>query len=194
MPSAPRLLVFAGSARAGSHNKRLARAALAVAEAQGAAASFADLAEFPMPIYDGDLESRSGMPAEAQRFRELLIAHDAFLIASPEYNSSFSPLLKNAIDWASRSQPSDSSPVPAFKGKVAGIMAASPGRLGGIRMLPHLRQVLTTLGTLVVPEQLALAQASEAFAEDGSLKDAANQKMLEGIVANVIRLARLAAA
>jgi NAD(P)H-dependent FMN reductase len=190
MLTTPRLLAFAGSARADSMNKRLARAAARAAEGHGAEVAFVDLRDFPMPLYDGDLEAREGMPEAAFRFRQLLIGHDGFLITSPEYNSSFTPLLKNAIDWASRSHATDTSPVPAFRGKVAGLMAASGGRLGGIRALPHLRQVLTTLGVLVTAEQLALPNAGEAFAEDGSLKEPAHATMLDGLAARVVQIAR----
>jgi chromate reductase len=189
MPAEPRLLAFAGSARAGSHNRRLVQAAARAAGAQGAAVTLAELRDFPMPLYDGDLESSQGMPEAAYQFRQLMAEHDGFLIASPEYNSSLAPLLKNTIDWASRSHPADQGPAPAFRGKVAGLMSASPGRLGGIRGLPHLRQVLTTLGVLVTAEQLALPGAAEAFAEDGSLKEASHARMLESLVARVATLA-----
>jgi chromate reductase, NAD(P)H dehydrogenase (quinone) len=188
MAAPARLLAFSGSARTGSINQKLARAAAAAARAHGAEVTLADLRDFPMPLYDGDLEAGEGMPEAAYRFRGLMAAHDGFLIASPEYNSSFTPLLKNTLDWASRKHPSDAGPPPAFRGKVAGLMSASNGRLGGIRGLPHMRQVLTTLGVLVAAEQLALPGAGEAFAEDGSLKDATFAKMLDGLAASVVRL------
>ncbi|HEX6014679.1 MAG TPA: NAD(P)H-dependent oxidoreductase [Geminicoccaceae bacterium] len=189
MAAPARLLAFSGSARTGSINQKLARAAAAAARAHGAEVTLADLRDFPMPLYDGDLEAGEGMPEGAFRFRALMAAHDGFLIASPEYNSSFTPLLKNMLDWASRKHPSDTGPLPAFRGKVAGLMSASNGRLGGIRGLPHLRQVLTTLGVLVAAEQLALPGAGEAFAEDGSLKDATFAKTLDSLAASVVRLA-----
>jgi chromate reductase, NAD(P)H dehydrogenase (quinone) len=189
MAAPARLLAFSGSARAGSMNQRLARAAAAAARAHGAEVTLASLRDFPMPLYDGDLEAREGMPEAAFRFRELMAAHDGFLIASPEYNSSFTPLLKNTLDWASRKHASDTGPLPAFRGKIAGLMSASNGRLGGIRGLPHLRQILTTLGVLVAAEQLALPGAGEAFVEDGSLKEATFAKTLDGLAARVARLA-----
>jgi chromate reductase, NAD(P)H dehydrogenase (quinone) len=189
MTAPARLLAFSGSARAGSINQKLARAAAAAARAHGAEVTLADLRDFPMPLYHGDLEAGEGMPDGAFRFRGLMAAHDGFLIASPEYNSSFTPLLKNTLDWASRKHPSDTGPLPAFRGKVAGLMSASNGRFGGIRALPHLRQVLTTLGVLVAAEQLALPGAGEAFAEDGSLKEAAFAKALDGLAASLVRLA-----
>jgi NAD(P)H-dependent FMN reductase len=189
MTQRPRLLAFAGSVREGSFNRKLAAAAARAAEAAGALVTLAELRDHPMPIYDGDLEEREGMPEGAVRWRRLMAEHDGFLIASPEYNSSTPPLLKNALDWASRRHPDDATPRPAYRGKVAGIMSASNGRLGGIRGLPHLRQVLTTLGVLVVPEQLALHGAADAFAEDGSLKDPAQAKLLEALTRSVTRLA-----
>lgn len=189
-----RLLVFAGSVRTGSFNRNLATAAARIARAQGAEVTLADLADYPMPLYDGDLEQREGMPERAQAFRRLMIEHDGFLIASPEYNSSITPLLKNTLDWASRARPDDPSPVPAYRGKVAGIMGASNGRLGAIRALPHLRQVLNTLGVQVAAEQLALSGAATAFAEDGTLKEPAQAALLEAVVRRVLRLAAAAGA
>jgi NAD(P)H-dependent FMN reductase len=189
MARQPRLLAFAGSVRKESFNRKLAAAAARAAEAAGAAVTLAELCHYPMPIYDGDLEQKEGMPEGAVRWRRLMAEHDGFLIASPEYNSSTPPLLKNALDWASRRHPDDTTPRPAYRGKVAGIMSASNGRLGGIRGLPHLRQVLSTLGVLVVPEQLALHGAADAFAEDGSLKDPAQAALLETLTRSVTRLA-----
>lgn len=189
MPDRPRLLVFAGSAREGSLNRRLAAAVARLAESSGSGVTLADLRDYPMPLYDGDLEAGSGMPEPAYRFRSLMAAHDGFLIASPEYNSSLSPLLKNTLDWASRKHPADTGPVPAFRGKVAGIMSASAGRLGGVRCLPHLRQVLATLGVLVAPEQPALAFADKAFADDGTLAEPAQRATFAALAASVTRLA-----
>jgi NAD(P)H-dependent FMN reductase len=185
----PRLLVFAGSAREGSLSRRLAAAAARSAESAGAEVTLAELRDHPMPLYDGDLEAGSGMPEAAFRFRGLMVAHDGFLIASPEYNSSLTPLLKNALDWASRKHPTDTSPVPAFRGKVAGIMGSSPGRLGGIRALAHLRQVLATLGALVAPEQPALPLGDASFAADGSLAEPSQRAMVDALAATVTRLA-----
>jgi chromate reductase, NAD(P)H dehydrogenase (quinone) len=126
-----------------------------------------------MPLYDGDLEDRDGLPDNALRLKALFKEHDALLIASPEYNSSIPPLLKNTIDWVSREWQGESGLVP-YQNKVAAILAASPGQLGGMRMLPHLRQMLNTLGVLVLPGQFALSNADQAFdAETGALKSPA---------------------
>ena len=169
-----RILVFAGSARRDSLNKKLARAATAFAAEAGAEASFVDLDDYPIPLYHGDLEAAAGMPENAVKLREKFLAHDALLIASPENNSSMTALLKNTIDWLSRDLregKGDDSGLAPWRGKVAGLMAASPGAFGGVRALPHLRQVLATLGATVLGAQVALPRAHEAFAADGSLAD-----------------------
>lgn len=165
----PRILAFAGSARTASLNKKLvAVAARAVREA-GAEVCVADLRDYPMPLYDGDLEEREGVPAQASAFKQLLGESDGFLIASPEYNSSITPLLKNALDWASRAESEDEEPLRVFQGKAAGLLAASPGRLGGLRGLVHLRAILGNIGVTVVPDQLAVGGAHEAFDAEGNL-------------------------
>lgn len=173
MPT-PKLLAFAGSLRRDSFNKRLVKIAADGARAAGAEVTFIDLADYPMPIYDGDLEAQSGLPEHARRFREALKSHNGLLIASPEYNSSVSAALKNAIDWTSRpdSKIPNEPGLVAFAGKTAAIMSASPGALGGLRGLVHLRAILGNIQVLVLPDQLAINTAHEAFNPDGSLKDA----------------------
>jgi len=180
-----RLLAFCGSARKESFNRRLLTAAVSSARAAGAAVTELDLRADLLPIYDGDLEATQGLPAAALELKARFASHDGFLIASPEYNGFFSPLLKNTLDWVSR--PAPNAPAP-YAGKAAGLLAASPGALGGIRCLPHLRLLLTNLGVTVSPAQLALGQADQAFAGDGSLADAHQQKMLDKVVADLIRL------
>lgn len=184
----PKILAFAGATRTASWNKKLIRVAAESARGAEAEVTLVDLRDFPMPLYDGDLEAAEGLPPRARAFRELMIAHHAFLISCPEYNSSITAVLKNAIDWASRAQPNE-PPVPAFRGKVAGLLAASPGNLGGIRGLLTVRQVLSGLGTLVVATQFGLARASEAFSEDGSLKDEAHRRAVDGVTAELVRVA-----
>ena len=169
-----RILAFAGSARRDSLNKKLLRAGVDAARAAGGEVTHIDLDDFPMPLYHGDLEAREGMPREAQRLRELFLAHDALLIASPENNNSVSALLKNTIDWLSRSLGDGkgaSSGLAPYRGKVAGLMAATPGPYGGVRGLPHLRQILAGLGVLVLPAQVQLARADTAFDAEGRLTD-----------------------
>jgi NAD(P)H-dependent FMN reductase len=178
-----RVLVFAGSARRDSLNKKLARLAAEAARAAGAEVTLLDLDDYPMPVYHGDLEAAEGLPGNALKLREIFMAHDALLIASPENNSSVSSLLKNVLDWLSRSVGDGkgaNSGLAPYRGKVAGIMTATPGNYGGVRGLPHLRQILSVLGVIVLPAQVQLARADEAFDEDGRLVDA---KMAQAVVA-----------
>ena len=190
---AARILVFAGSARRDSLNKKLARAAAQYAREAGAEATFVDLDDYPIPLYHGDLEAASGMPENARKLRGIFLAHDALIIASPENNSSMSSLLKNTIDWLSRDVEDgkgDSSGLAPWRGKVAGLMAASPGGFGGIRALPHLRQILAALGVTVLGTQVAVPRAHEAFAADGSLADERVAKSLRSLAEAVTRAAQ----
>lgn len=190
---AARILVFAGSARRDSLNKKLARVAAQFAREAGAEATFVDLDDYPIPLYHGDLEAASGMPENARKLRGIFLAHDALIIASPENNSSMSSLLKNTIDWLSRDVEDgkgDSSGLAPWRGKVAGLMAASPGGFGGIRALPHLRQILAALGVTVLGTQVAVPRAHEAFAADGSLADERVAKSLRSLAEAVTRAAQ----
>jgi len=185
MSRAPRILAFSGSARTGSYNKLLVQVAAAGAREAGAEVTYVDLKELPMPVFDADLEASDGMPDNARKFRELMIGHDGFLISSPENNRSITSLMKNVIDWASRK--SDDRPGNiAYKGKVAAIVAAAPGALGGLRGLYHLRDILVSMGTLVITEQRAVSGAMKAFDADGDLED---EKTREGIHAIGAKLA-----
>jgi len=180
----PRILAFAGSTREASYNKRAVRIAASGARAAGAEVTLIDLRDFPMPLFDGDLHAREGLPPKAREFKALMLASDGLLIASPEYNSSITGVLKNAIDWASRQEPGEES-LAAYVGKVAAIMSASPGALGGLRGLVHLRAILGNIKVLVLPDQVAVTRANEAFAEDGSLKDAKQQAAVERLGATL---------
>jgi len=165
----PKILAFAGSLRRDSWNRKLIQVAAEAARVAGAEVTLIDLADYPLPLMDEDLEARDGLPTNAQRLKALFKAHDALLIASPEYNSSLPPLLKNTLDWVSREWQGESGLVP-YAGKVAALLAASPGAFGGMRMLPHLRQILNALGVLVLPGQFSLAHADQAFDDaDGAL-------------------------
>ncbi|TNF96055.1 MAG: NADPH-dependent oxidoreductase [Gammaproteobacteria bacterium] len=172
------ILAFAGSSRKESYNKKLVRIAAAGASEDGASVTLIDLADYPMPIFNQDLERDQGMPENARAFKNLLIDHDAFLIASPEYNSAFSPLLKNAIDWASRAEIEDEPPLLAYRGKYAAIMAASPGALGGLRGLVFLRMLLANLGVTVLPNQQAVRHAHNAFKDNGSMIDEKQESLV----------------
>ncbi len=190
MNSNPRILAFAGSLRVGSFNQRLVQIAAEGARRAGAEVTVIALRDFPMPVFDQDLEEAEGMPAKAHELKKLFLAHDGLLIASPEYNSSITGALKNAIDWVSRTE-SDSEPsLAAYRGKTAALVSASPGALGGLRGLVHLRAILSNIGVLVLPEQVAVSKAHEAFQEDGKLKDAKQQAAVERIgeaLANMLR-------
>jgi NAD(P)H-dependent FMN reductase len=165
-----RILAFAGSTRSKSYNKLLLGAAVRGVEAGGATCNVIDLKDYPLPIYDGDLEETDGLPDNAVALRELLTQHDGLLIASPEYNSSISAVLKNTIDWVTRT-PERGADLSGFTGKVAALLSASPGALGGLRGLVTLRSLLGNIGVLVLANQVTVAAAHDAFAADGSLKD-----------------------
>ncbi len=182
--SKPSILAFSGSLRDGSFNMRLVRIAAAGARNAGAEVTELDLRDLPLPVYSGDLEAREGLPQNAKTLKALLKKHDGFLIGSPENNSSLSAALKNAIDWASRSEPGEPS-LTCFRGKTAAIMSASPGGLGGLRGLVHLRAILGNIGVLVLPDQKAIPNAAEAFADNGSLKDPKQQEAIEQIGAKL---------
>ncbi len=171
----PKILAFSGSSRKNSFNQKLVTIAALGAEQAGAIVTVVNLADYPMPIFNEDLESKSGMPEKAREFKKLLVAHDGFLIASPEYNSAFSPLLKNVIDWASRRESEAEPGLLAYRGKIAAIMSTTPGGLGGLRGLVFLRMLLGNLGMIVLPKQLAIAQAMTAFTPNGSLADKEQQ-------------------
>lgn len=174
----PRILAFSGSARRGSWNQKLVRAAAEGARKAGCEVTVIDLADFPLPIMDEDLESREGTPANAARLKELFMSHQGLLIASPEHNSSVTALLKNTIDWVSRPIPGQPR-MACYLGKVAALVSASPGALGGLRGLVHLRAILGNIEVTVLPQQFALVKAHEAFDADGRLKDPAQQAAAE---------------
>lgn len=187
--SSPKVLAFVGSIRRDSMNRKLLRVAAAGAQEAGAAVTLLDLADYPLPIYDGDLEAAEGIPKNAHKLKDLFLQHHALLIACPEYNSSITPLLKNTIDWVSRPRDADGGPLGCFKGKTAGLVAASGGNLGGLRGLVHVRAILSNIAVLVVPEQFALAKGDTAFDEAGRLKDAGAEKSAKGVGAATARVA-----
>jgi chromate reductase len=183
-----RILALAGSLRKDSFNKKLIRIAARAAEEAGGAVTLIDLRDYPLPIFDQDLEAEKGMPEHAATLKKLMIEQDGFLIASPEYNSSITGFLKNTIDWVSRPAPNEPSLV-AYQGKLAALMAASPGQLGGLRGLVHLRAILGNIGVLVLAEQVAVPQAMQAFHDDGSLKDAKQQSNVQNLGRKLVELA-----
>ncbi len=187
MTTSPKILVFAGSVREASLNKKLARLAARCVDEAGGAATLVDLRDYPIPIYDGDLEDREGMPRFAVSLRELFVSHHGLLIASPENNGSVSALTKNTLDWLSRDHQGRSGLEP-YRGKVAALMGASPGGFGAISGLAHLRQILTKLTVLVIPEQVTLSKADEGFHRDGSFVDDRNLKAVAGVAKRLVEV------
>jgi NAD(P)H-dependent FMN reductase len=179
----PKVLAFSGSLRNASFNHLLVESAAAGARKAGAEVTVIRLADFALPLYDQEVEDR-GTPDSVKRLKDTFRAHHGLLIASPEYNSSVSAALKNAIDWISRPEPGQ-APLSCFTGKVAGLLAASPGALGGLRGLVHLRAILGNINVLVLPDQFALSKAHEAFDEGRALKDARTRDTVEAIGAKV---------
>jgi chromate reductase, NAD(P)H dehydrogenase (quinone) len=187
--STARILAFAGSTRKASFNKLLVAAAVKSAKAAGAKVTLIDLKDFPLPLFDEDYETEYGMPENAARLKKLFIEHNALLIASPEYNSSISAVLKNAIDWISRRAKGEPMKA-AFLGKTAAIMAASPGGLGGIRGLVHLRSILQNVGVLVMPDQIMLPEAHTAFNDDGTLNNERKQASIDALTEELVETVR----
>ena len=182
-----KLLCLSGSGRTGSMNARLLGVAAARAKEAGFEVETLNLRDLGMPLYDGDLEAADGLPAGAIQLQTRMRESDGFLVASPEYNGSITPLLKNAIDWTSRPH-GDVPSLAAYRGKVAGLMAASPGGLGGIRGLAHVRTILAGIGVWVAPTAVSLGRAGQAFQEDGSLSDERVASRLDAMIAEVGRV------
>jgi chromate reductase len=192
MPHSTKLLFMAGSAREGSINKKLARLGAEIAAANGIGATFADLGDYPLPLYDGDLESRDGVPDNARKLRALMLVHTGVFIACPEYNAGITPLLKNTIDWISRIRATDDDPINVFKTRVFALGATSPGGFGGVRGIGMTRQTLEIgLGALVLPDQILVPRAAAAFDDRGHLVDKAQQDLLKSVVEKLARAARV---
>lgn len=183
----PRILAFAGSTRRESFNKRLVPIASAGAEAAGAEVTIIDLRDYPLPLYDGDLEAAKGVPENGLKLKQIFLDHHGLLVACPEYNGSISAVLKNTIDWVSRPQP-DTAPLACFKGKAVTLMSASPGALGGLRGLVHVRTILAGIGCIVLPEQRSINHAHEAFDETGQLRDPTLHSEIEQLGAQLATL------
>jgi chromate reductase, NAD(P)H dehydrogenase (quinone) len=194
--SVPSILVFAGSSRINSFNRKLAKEAARLVREAGARATYIELSELIIPMYNADLEQR-GTPADVLRLKELMHQHPGWIIASPEYNGSYTALLKNTLDWASspvkagaECSPSEAelwkSGTKPFAGKVVGLLSASPGALGGLRSLDHLAPLLRNLQCWLAPQQFALGKAGEAFDAQGRLQDAGAQTQVQAVVDQVI--------
>lgn len=169
--AAAKILAFAGSLRKASWNKKLLRIAAEGASAAGALVTTIELSDYRLPIFDEDLEAHEGLPDSARRLKSLFLENQGLLLACPEYNSSITAVLKNTIDWVSRPVPGE-QPLQCFMGKVCGLVSASPGNLGGLRGLVHVRAILGGIGVILLPGQMAVGRAAEMFDEGDQLKDA----------------------
>ncbi len=183
---ASQILAFSGSLRKESYNQRLVEHAAEHARKRGAEVTLISLADYPMPIYNQDDEDASGIPENALKFRELMKSHQGFIIGCPEYNSSITGALKNAIDWASRPKEGE-KPLECFAGKIVALTAASPGGLGGLRGLDHVREILHNIQCHIVPGMVSVASAHEAFDDEGRLKNDRTRGMLESLMGNLVR-------
>ena len=189
---APKILVLPGSTRSGSHNVRLAALAAKELTLIDADVTRISLADYPLPLYEGDLEANAGAPANALKLKQMIMAHHGVFIASPEYSASVTPLVKNTIDWISRATARDRGEpnYTAFTGRVFAIGAASSGSGGGIRSLMALRQILELgCGALVIPEQISVPRADQAFDDMDNLKDEVLAAALKTAVRRLVELA-----
>jgi NAD(P)H-dependent FMN reductase len=189
-----KILVFAGSIRTGSFNARLAALAAKELTLLDAEVTHISLADFPMPLYDGNMEAASGPPENAVKLKRLIGSQHGVFIASPEYNASITPLLKNTLDWVSRVRDGKEPPLAAYKNRVFALGAASNGTYGGMRSLMTLRQVLELgCGALVIPEQVVVREAASAFDETGSLKEERAANLLKMVANRLVDMARVLA-
>lgn len=188
----PRILIVPGSARTEALSKRMAKAGLAAVQRAGGAGTLIDLADFDLPLYHADLEARDGIPPAGQRLQALIAGHDALLIASPEYNGSMPPLLVNTFAWCSRVDPRNraASGLAIFADKPAALLGSSPSWLGGLRALIHLRDLLGYLGMIVIPQQLVVPRANQAFDAAGELTDEGKRATLDAVAAALVRAVR----
>lgn len=182
----PKILAFAGSTHTDSFNKKLVKIVAAGAKEADADVTVIDLRDFQMSLYDEDLERQEGLSPNTRKLKEFMLSYHVFLISSPEYNSSISGVLKNTLDWTSRQ--SDGESISCFKDKVAGLMNASPSRLGGLRELVYVRTILENMGILVIPKQIAISKAHEAFNSNGPMKEPKQEQQIKSIGANLSQI------
>lgn len=180
MTDTPSILVFSGSTRQGSFTKKLAYAAAKTIDISGGKASFIDMADYEAPLYHQDTEARNGFPDGVIKFRALLHSHDGMMIATPEYNGFVPPLLVNMFSWVSRPY-LDEAANTLFHGMPVGLMAASPGGLGGVRVIPRLRDYMAELGAVAVPGFVTLSNATDAFDETGILRAEKTQTSIDAL-------------
>lgn len=188
---APKILVFAGSIRTGAYSGRTADAATRELALQGAEVTRISLADYPLPIMDQDLEREKGVPEDAYRLGRMIAAHDGMLIASPEYNASIPPLLKNTLDWVSRIRRDNGRTLKPFESRIAGLCSSSEGNFAGARGLYHLRAVLMACGVEVITPQCAIGRAHEAFDEEGEIREERVRLAMQTVVRTLIERARM---
>jgi NAD(P)H-dependent FMN reductase len=187
----PKILVLPGSTRAGSHNVRLAALAAKELTLIDADVTRISLADYPLPIYEADLDARAGQPANAVKLKQMMMAHHGVFIATPEYSASVPPMLKNALDWVSRVRERGDPTYAAFKGRVFAIASASPGKFGGLRAAMALRQVLELgCGALVIPEQVSVSQADHAFDDMDNIADTNTANLLRAQLSRLVEMAQ----
>lgn len=174
----PKILAFAASTRPGSFNQTALEVAAAGARDAGAEVTLLALKDYPLPIFSEDLEAADGLPENVLKLRAMFAGHDALLVATPEYNGFFTPLLKNTLDWLSRPGPDDSA--GPFANKTAALVSASPGGFGGIRGLPHAKLLLENLGILVLPKSHGVGSAHEVF-KSADFADSRHAKGLQAV-------------
>ena len=190
--SPPKILVFAGSIRTGSFNARLAALMVKELTLIDADVTHLSLGDYPMPILDADLEARSGPPENALRLKRHFMAHKGIFIASPEYNASVTPLLKNSLDWVSRVREANEPPLAAYKNRVFAIGGASPGNFAAMRSLMTLRQVLELgCGALVIPDQIAIRDAAHAFDDKDNLRDEGAMRLLKNVAKRLVEITQV---
>ncbi len=183
-----KLLALAGSLRADSYNKKLVKVAAEAARTAGAEVKYLDLRDYPLPLFDEDLEKAEGIHPNARKLKDLFLWCDGFLLSCPEYNSSITGVLKNAIDWVSRPVQGE-LPYGGMAGKTCALMSASPGALGGLRGLVVVRMLLGNIGVHLIPEQIAVSKAHEAISDDGKLKDPKTAAQIEGLAKTLVKVA-----
>ncbi len=191
MAVAPKILVFAGSLRTGAFSIQTADAAMKELALQGADVTRISLGDYPLPLVDQDLEKEKGVPENAVKLARQIASHDGFLIASPEYNASIPPLLKNAIDWVSRVRRDQGRPFKPFDGRIAALCSSSDGNFAGMRGLYHLRAVLMACQVEVITPQCSVARASEAFDEDGQFREERLRHQMETVCRTLIERAAM---
>lgn len=188
MTDTVRILAFAGSTRKASWNRKVLAVAADGGTSAGANLQIMDLNDYPLPLYDGDLEEAEGAPPNVQKIKNMMADASGYLIACPEYNSSITPLLKNTIDWTTRPG-SEGDSINCWKGKVIGLVAASSGSLGGLRGLRHVREILTNIGAIVIPDQRAVSGVNRLFDDNGRITDEKTKEQLHSLGRTLVETA-----